>query len=50
MIKVLQFRYVNGGEWQDYQNDFETVPLEPFEIGRVYPYEFRVIEREKKDD
>ncbi len=47
MEKVLMWREQGDTEWIEYIID-EELDVEAFEVGRIYTYEYKVIEREKK--
>ncbi len=46
MEKVLMWREQGDTEWNEYIINKE-LDVERFEVGRIYTYEYKVIEREK---
>ena len=45
MEKVLMWRDQGSTEWHEYIID-EKLDVEKFEVGKIYTYEYKVIERE----
>jgi hypothetical protein len=43
MEKVLMWREQGDTEWEEYN---EASPLDDYEVGKIYTYEYKVIERE----
>ena len=48
MKKVLMWRQVGSEDWTVYDDDSEIMELDDYEVGKVYTYEYKVIEREAK--
>lgn len=44
-MKILMWRDQGDTEWQEYIID-EKLDVDAFEVGRIYTYEYKVIERE----
>ncbi len=45
--RVLMYRCQGDTEWKEYTEEVTASELEDYEVGRIYTYEYKVIEKEK---